>query len=774
MGQARRWASIVLSGLVAACLSAAAPGPARGAQEVLDWHVEGAIEAGGIYSFGERSSNKFNEYRDMDNGFAGEISLKAEKKSSPYYFEFQMKNPARDDQAYEGAIGRYGMFQLELGWDRVRHVLSNDAGTIFQESGGVFTLPATLRNTITTTPAGFLNNTAANCVGITSWTCPNPVGNTGAGALAGVRPGGAQYNFIAGTINGLLRPVDLGFNTDVGLVELKVSPTESLHFSVEYSNRKRDGYRAAGSNFTQVVELAVPIDDMTHEVKAMAEFARPDYAIQFGYTGSIFNNQYRSYIYDNPMSTVSQSYVAGTRSFALARGEFSAPPENTAHTFNLTGTAALPLRTRINGTFAYTMLRQDETFINNIPVTGTGLTQTNADSLGRTSPDAQANLVLGNILLTSRPINNVTATARYRYFGYQNDTPVHDFPFGYWQAGATYASPTRMVSKQERYTRQSAGLDLGWRPFRQVSLKGGYEYEHWHRGDIDGQNFGTAENTLKASVDVTPVNWLLGRVTYAYGNRNLSNYGRDPLSGPLFYKFNYADRNRNRVDVLLQLSRWETFTPSLNFGFADDNFANSAFGLTDDRNWSAGTNLTWTPLSRLTLSADYTYERHDATQRSPGSNAALSHVNDYESTSKDEFHIFGVNATLDVIPKKLDINLGYAATIGYTTITASNLNPSFTTRAANWDRINNVLQTAKVIARYRFTENLSVRGGFAYERFNERNFARDPMQAFMGWYDLATFSTTVSASGVQSVYLGANTPNYESYTIAGFVRYEFN
>ena len=108
-------------------------------------------------------------------------------------------------------------------------------------------------------------------------------------------------------------------------------------------------------------------------------------------------------------------------------------------------------------------------------------------------------------------------------------------------------------------------------------------------------------------------------------------------------------------------------------------------------------------------------------------------------------------------------------TFGYTTIKAENLNPAFTTRALNYDRIQNILQTVKIVGRYRLTERLSVRGGFAYERYDERNFARDPMQPFLGYYDTSTSNST----GIQSVYLGATTPNYESYTIAGFVRYEF-
>ena len=802
MSQARRWASVALSGVVAASLCLGASGLALAASEgteVLDWKVGGSVEAGGMYSFGERSSSKFNDYRDMGNGFLGELSLKGEKKDSDYFFDLWLKNPARDDQAYEGAVGKYGMFTLDLGWDRVRHVLSNNAQTMFQESGGDFTIGG--RSSVTTAPvaAGLLYPSALNCVGVVaSWNCPNPLKSS-----TNIAVNNAQYSFISSTISGLGRPVDLAYNTDVGFVGFKLTPTEALRFDIEYGNRRNDGYRNTSVTLNNIVELAIPIDQMTHEVKFKAEYAVPSFAVQFGYTGSFFDNGNQSYTFDNPNSIVTvlgtTNNVAGTlvanttRTAASARGEISAPPNNSAHTVDLTARGSLPWwRTNLSGSFSYTMLRQDETFLNNVAVAGTGLTPTNADTMGRTSPDAQTNLVSGNVLLTSRPLNNVTATARYRYFEYQNDTPVHNFdastptgllyvgPLGvpggyYYNTNSGFASAAS-TTNQERYTKQNAGADISWRPIRQVSLKGGYEYEHWTRGDFEGRNFGTDEHTAKAAVDVRPIDWFLGRVTYIYGVRNLSGdylaAGPDP-SGPGFFKFNYADRVRNRVDVLMQFSPWETFTPSLNFGYANDDFNHSMWGLTNDENYSAGTSLSWTPLGWLTLSADYTYELHNSTQRVAGNGSAGSNANDWQSTSKDQFHIVSVGAVIDVIPKKFDINLGYGVTFGYTNIDNNNLNAAgcpapgtANTCAYNYDKIQNVLQTAKVVARYRLTEKLSVRGGFAYERFNERNYARDPMLPFMGAYDTSTTS-------IQSVWLGATTPNYESYTFAGFVRYEF-
>ena len=790
MWQGRSWVGVALSAAVAATLCLGGLSLALAADtagtEVLDWRVSGDVEAGGMYSFGERSSAKFDEYRDMGNGFVGELNLKGEKKDAPYFFDLSVKNPARDDQMYEGAFGQYGMFKLDLGWDRTPYDLSNNAQTIFQQNGGSFTIPASLRNTITTTPAGYRTGVAANCTGIISWTCPYPVGSATAPTV-----GNAQFNFIQSTINGLLRPVSLGVNNDVGFVALKLTPTEAIRFDVEYNNRRYDGVRALGTQVGSIpVELAVPIDQMTHEVKVGAEYAVQSFGFQLGYTGSFFENEFQSYAWDNPNSTVTQAgasttvgaVTTTTRTAATARGEVSAAPSNMSNTFSLTGRGSLPWwRTNVSGAFSYTMEQQNETFLNNIAVPGTGLTQKNTDDAGNSSADARANLISGNFLLTSRPLSSVSVTARYRYFDYQNDTPSHTFTNLLAPAGTLafnnltgWGTGASATTAQVRITKQNAGLDIGWRPNPQVSFKGGYEYEHWDRGDVDGQSFGTGENTAKAAVDVTPIDWLLGRLTYTYGVRHLNgDYGADPDSGLGFYKFEYADRVRNRADLLLQFSPWETLTPSINFGYANDNFNHSAFGLTDDTNFSAGVGLSWTPMRWLTLTADYTYEHHNSTQRVAGGGSAGSNANDWQGKSLDDIHTLSLGAVVDLIPKKFDITLGYGVTLGYTKIKDSNLNAAgcpapgtANSCAYDYPRIDNILQTAKIVGRYRLTEKLSLRGGFAYERYNERNFLEDPMQPFIGNYDTST-------TGIQSVYLGATTPNYEAYIFAGFVRYEF-
>jgi hypothetical protein len=192
-------------------------------------------------------------------------------------------------------------------------------------------------------------------------------------------------------------------------------------------------------------------------------------------------------------------------------------------------------------------------------------------------------------------------------------------------------------------------------------------------------------------------------------------------------------------------------------------------------------------LKWLTVGGDASYEQYNYKMASRyvtdfTTAAGNNPVNDWKSKSKDEFYNFGVNAVLDIIPKKFNITLGYSASLGYTTMTTSNPNfvpppsPPGTNAAATayyWDKVFNVLQTFRIVAKYFVTEKLSLRGGFASERFSEKDFARDPMQPFMGFYEQAVPNGPPVAAGIQSVYLGATVPSYEAYTLSGFVRYEF-
>jgi MtrB/PioB family decaheme-associated outer membrane protein len=762
MKRARRWASVALCFVVAASLCAAVPGPARAAQEVAGWDVSGYVEGGGAYVWGDTNSAKFDQYRDMDSGFLAEILLKAEKKDSPYYFSLYLQNPAREDMLGEAAIGRYGMFKLDLGWDRTPQVISNSARSIYVRSGDTFTLPPGLWPTIASTEQSVAGAGVNN---------PTNVAN------------------VAALINGLARPVDLSFNTDVGRAAFKWTPMEGLRFDIEYVNIHKDGYRPLSGIITgpggSPNELAVPIDNWTSEVRVGAEYATHGWGLRFNYVGSFFNNEYKGYTWDNPLTTVN----TGAAPYTTNRDRISADPNNSANTFSLTGTGALPLRTRLSGTFSYTMLRQDQDF--EWSTQNPLLPRKNTDDAGNRSPDAAVNILQFNFLATTRPIDMLTITARYRYFDYNNDTPVHTFTNYIYPTGT--GAPQSGEGTHESYTTQNAGIDFALRPWSMLMLRAGYEWVHWDREDYGGDDFTNTTNIFKLAADFTPWDWFLARLTYSFADRSLSGHEEPAATAglPKSTIYMWAPAKTNRLDALFQFSFWENITPSLSASFSNNNFDDNQFGLLSNNYWSVGIDVSWVPAKALSLSGNFSYEKYTyemASRYNTGGVFPGIDANNWNSKSEDQYYNVGANVIWDVIPKKFSLNLGYAGSFGTTSITTSNPNFVNTGAAANqtanpqavaynWQQVENNRQTVTVIAKYNLTEKLSLRGGFAYEKFNTQDPARDPMAPFMGYYDKAgtnpASNTVPNTSGVQSVFLGSTYGNYEAYIISAFVRYEF-
>ena len=108
----------------------------------------GHIEIGIRQLYGDRGSSKFNEYRDLRRGFfirSAEVNL-GNLLNDSFFFNFQSRDTLLKDQSYLLALGRRGKYRLDLLWDQIPHVFTNQAKTLFQESSpGVFTVAAPIR-----------------------------------------------------------------------------------------------------------------------------------------------------------------------------------------------------------------------------------------------------------------------------------------------------------------------------------------------------------------------------------------------------------------------------------------------------------------------------------------------------------------------------------------------------------------------------------------------------------------------------------------------------
>src|SRR5262245_37146001 len=84
-----------------------------------------------------RNSAKYEEYRQIptDHPVVDELQFNADNQEKNYYFEFRTEDSLQSDAHYILRTGKYGQYELELGWDELPHVLSNTGQSLFVPQG---------------------------------------------------------------------------------------------------------------------------------------------------------------------------------------------------------------------------------------------------------------------------------------------------------------------------------------------------------------------------------------------------------------------------------------------------------------------------------------------------------------------------------------------------------------------------------------------------------------------------------------------------------------
>jgi len=699
--------------------------------EFLGLKASGEGEAGGRI-FVDRPPKadraKFEEYRDLSPGvFLERLRLRFESQDESYSLVLGAMDAGREDQRFSLYGSKLGWVTFGFEWDQIPHVFSGTARSPYlQGPRDVFGVPDSLQTTLQ-------------------------------GASAAAQPGILQSFLV--TAPG----VDLQTRWDTARLLLNFTAIPDWDLRAEYAQTMKTGDRAMGMVFGSpggnLVELPGSIDQTVHDFRVTAGLVREWWQLQLGYNLSIFENDLDALIADNPLR-VTDAPLGPTGTSAPAHGRVSLAPDNTAQTVSLTGGLNLPWRSRLTGTFAYGWRSQDQAFLPhtiNSAIVNPGLTLP-ADDL-----DGDVRTLLANLRFTSRPFRTITLGARYRFYDFDDQTSTLVFP-------AHVVTDTTLIteavaSSRFPYTKQNAGADVAWRPLTPLSTKVGFEWEQWNRDNDHREAPLTNDYTPKIALDYTPVDWLFLRASYAYSWRRISGYntfahlahtvleeetlqGEVPQSqSTLLRKYDEADRDRNRADLLLQFAPFDTltFTPSLSF--RDDNYTDSPLGLQDDTSWAVGFDVAWSPTDRISLVASYMREEFDARMRSqfrqpPGQldNPTFEWV----AKNRDSVNTAGAGVDAALIPKKLDFRLAWTFSTARGKMTAFNpVTPSGGTSAQNtsatamnFPTITDRLNQLEASLKYHITTASYVRFRYIFEKYDITDFRTDDIQPFMGGTDI--------------------------------------
>jgi len=685
-----------------------------------------------------RASSKFSEYEDIPRGlFISQATARWDWGATGSYVTLRAQDALEGDQQVRLRGGRYGRWEFGLEFDRVPHAFSNTGRSIYtQTAPGIFRLPDDVQ-------ARFR---------VISTTDTDPT-------TPGVQPNLAQLQAL---VDGLARPVPLSLRRQRGAATLRYNPTPRWDLRLRYSEENQRGTRPFGATFSfSPTEQPEPIDYRTRQLQANLQWSEKNWTVQLGYAGSGFHNRISALVWDNPFR---ETDVAGNP----AAGRTDMYPSSRTHQGTLTAAVGrLPLRSRVTITAAYGVMLQDDsllpftinTAIANVPVL----------------PAATASGELRTLLLsstaTSRPVRNLTLGFRYRTYQRDNRTPSLVF--------SDYVRTDQVLGGAARrnlpvgYTRQNAGLEATWRVLEPVSLRAGYDWEGWdreHRETPSG-----SERTLGGAVDVTPGYRLFVRASFRHSNRTAHDYSAHRVADEKFpngepglaeldalRKFDEASRERNRAELIARVSPLDNLDLSANYSLTDDVYNESAYGMLKSRGAGSALEVTYSPTPRVTLFAEYAHELNTISmrsrQRTPASGTTPANDkpdNDWVSDVRDRNNTYAVGLSGELVPARLRADLSYSASDGNgLTRTRTPGTPDIVTTAEDYPQTTSNIRTARATFTYTLARQVDLRFEWRYYRYDEVDYALDPMAPFMGFYD---------GSSAATVWLGATRPGHRAH-----------
>jgi MtrB/PioB family decaheme-associated outer membrane protein len=515
------------------------------------------------------------------------------------------------------------------------------------------------------------------------------------------------------------------------------TPSEHWNLRAEYLWLDKSGERPVGMSFgspgTNHREVTEPIDQTVHDLRVSPSYATRQYQLSFSYAYSRLVNNYASVSADNPLQTVD------TRTAGAATGRDALTPGNFAHTAMLAGGVNLPSRTRLTGTVTMSWRGQDEPFI---PMTSNSVLADSVETVTLpTSLQGDTRTTMVNLRATSRPTTPLTLSGLYRHFDFSDETPEITFPVRV--VNDRTFSRTEETRHTLPYSRDQADVSAAWRFGPLAKLTAGYGWERWERAEIRNVDE-TNEHSPRLALDVTAKDWLHFRGTWSTGWRRGTEYEEEQeVQNPKMRRFDQADRDRERFDLLADITPTGQLGFTLLGGVGTIDYPESEYGLQYERTAVVGGSADWSPSPRFGLGVSYTYEAFTATQtdqtRDPTQLDNPTYV--WASDHSDFINTLGGYLDAVLIPGRLAAGGRVDWTRAEFTVVTVNPNgtPTGGTAGQNdgatakpWPQFTHEWVPASLFVRYSVTTQVAVTVQYSIDRFEGEDFRTDGLQPATG------------------------------------------
>jgi MtrB/PioB family decaheme-associated outer membrane protein len=600
-------------------LALIAPGPALGEPvDTSGWECNfcpfedgrttSEVEAGSLYADG--AAAKFGEFDGIteEGGYLLLDGRAGEQREDGTFWSAFANDLGLDNASAGVTAGRAGRWQVGAGYVASPYNRYDTTLTPFVDSGGTLGLPA-------------------------GW----------------VRAGSTKQMTA---LDSSLRNYDLGTTRERWLLDGRYRGESHWKTELHFSHETRDGTRLRGSNFvTTASQLAAPLDTVTDQVDWSARYETSRGAIALSYFGSFFSDRRGDLAWDNPFTPIAPG---------ADRGRSALEPDNHYNQLAISlGYALGPAwRVSLNGSLG--RAEQNDPFL---PYTTNPLIATG--ELPRASLDGSVDVnhldlqVNGDLGAQIAWLDGLRGRLGYRYDERDNGTPRADY--GYVEsdtfAGGVESNIPYGFRRQKLWL--AGDYDVGRRlwPGSGLLLSGAWEREEWDRTFQEAAN--TVEDEAWVKLRVSPLAWLSIQARLGAANRDTDPYVPDAAASapqnPLMRKFNLADRERDYWDAGVDLSLPGNVSLSLAGFSREDDYVNSALGLTHSRDTGGTADLSWAISEHGSVFAYYGQQEIVSLQSGSQSFGAP----DWQARNRDRFETASAGLRVDGLRDRWNLRFDY-------------------------------------------------------------------------------------------------------------------
>ena len=620
-------------------------------------------------------------YRDLRGGGTLEF-LRWSRNSDSIWWSVQADHTAYRDQRYSAAINDFGKFNGWFQFNEIPLYFSQQTQTLFTAvRGNPFSLQIS----------------------------------------DGIQSGLQNRTLTTSQAAALAQRFDLRLKRTVAEYKSTYSPTKNLDLDVWFWTTAKTGNQpwAGTFGFSDAVELPGPVQTRTTDLRLGVEWANERGSARLGYDGSFFKNDIETLVWDNPLR------ITDSPTLGPAQGRMTLWPDSTLNAGTASGTLNLPARSHATAYISIGNWSQDNPLIpftinSALPVI----------PLDRTTTDAQARVTSMNYTFSSRPIDNLLLTARYRTYDFDNRTPIfhvvntvaYDTTVEPFADGGT--SPYS-INRKTFYT------DASYTPTRYSAFLVGYTRE---RVNETFRFFDTTtENTVRASIDLSGISWLMLRGVYEHANRTGSGFDEQVLDDigeqVSLRQFDISDRRANRVSIVTQVTPISSFSLNGSVTAGNEDRPGTVFGLRSNANRSYEIGADYVPRPAISMGASYTWEKYTSLQASRQANPGPQFddpTRDWTTDGADRNRTFIGSMDLIKLAPKTDVRLSYTYSHAEA-VYVYGLAPNTTLPPVQQlPPVVNELQRATAEIRYRLSPRFGAGFVYWYDKYTVNDFATNP------------------------------------------------